>query len=64
MLVLNKHIQQATNTRLYTNVKEIDGIYVMQNPSPDYASNFGLRIIDKNKIALAMPTFVSIEQRI
>ncbi|HOF46305.1 MAG TPA: DegT/DnrJ/EryC1/StrS family aminotransferase, partial [Bacteroidales bacterium] len=39
MLVLNKHIQRRQQIHeLYTNLlKEIDGIYVMQNPSPDYA---------------------------
>ena len=57
MLVLNKHIQRRQQIHeLYTDLlKEIDGIYVMQNPSPDYASNFWLTciLIDKNKIAVS-----------
>jgi len=57
MLVLDKHIQRRKQIhKLYTNLlKDIEGIYVMQNPSPDYASNCWLTciLIDSNKIGVS-----------
>jgi dTDP-4-amino-4,6-dideoxygalactose transaminase len=57
MLVLDEHMHRRKQIhRQYTDLlKDIEGLYVMQNPSSDYDSNFWLTciLVDKNKTGVS-----------
>lgn len=57
MLVLDEHMYRRKQIhQQYTNLlKDIEGIYVMQNPSSEYDSNFWLTciLVDKNKTGVS-----------